>query len=172
MKHKLVKSVWIFTILLNIPVQTKTQTTVTDQNIIKGLTFDYTYPGDTKFVYANQNGTWYGKNSTTNKIYNISKNYPANAKNLASGAVKSQTLATTTSATTLGEFAAGTVDGFTASTINVVTWFDQSGNGKNITNAITTQQPMLVNTGVLQTSGGIVAVRFTRASSTNLKMCK
>lgn len=74
--------------------QVKTQTSVTDQNIINNLTFDYTYPGDTKFVYANQDGTWYGKNSTTNKVYNISKNYPANAKNLESGAVKAQTQTT------------------------------------------------------------------------------
>jgi len=81
-------------------VQTKTQTSVIDQNIINGLTFDYTYPGDTKFVYANQNGTWYGKNSTTNKVYNISKNYPANAKNLASRAIKSQTAGTTSVAAT------------------------------------------------------------------------
>lgn len=75
-------------------VQTKTQTSVTDPNIVNSLTFDYTYPGDNKFVYANQNGTWYGKNLTNNKVYNISKNYPASAKNLASSAVKSQTNAT------------------------------------------------------------------------------
>jgi hypothetical protein len=67
--------------------QTKTQVSITDPKIINSLTFEYTYPGDTKFIYANQNDIWYGKNLTTNKVYNISKNYPASAKNLESKAV-------------------------------------------------------------------------------------
>jgi hypothetical protein len=80
---------------------------------------------------------------------------------------------TVTSATTLGQFAQGTVDGLTAhSIINVVTWYDQSGNGKNVTNATVTQQPRLVrlDSGVatLETSGGKPAVRFIRTSSTRL----
>ena len=67
--------------------QTKTQVSITDPKIINSLTFEYTYPGYTKFIYANQNDIWYGKNLTTNKVYNISKNYPASAKNLESKAV-------------------------------------------------------------------------------------
>ena len=80
---------------------------------------------------------------------------------------------TATSAVNLGQFAQGTVDGLTAqSVINVVTWYDQSGNGKNPTNATVTQQPRLVrlDSGVatLETSGGKPAVRFTRTSATRL----
>ena len=76
---------------------------------------------------------------------------------------------TATAATTLGQFALGTVDGFTASNINVVTWYDQSGNGKNLTNANVAQQPRLWNSATgLEMSGGNVAVRFIRSSSTNL----
>lgn len=91
-----------------------------------------------------------------------------------SSAISNQTGAVT-NATTLGEFAQGTVDGLTAhSIINVVTWFDQSGNGKNPTQSTAGLQPRLVrlDTGVatLETSGGKVAVRFVRASSTRLNI--
>lgn len=81
-----------------------------------------------------------------------------------------------TTATTLGQFAAiagyGTPDaGVPANqSIFVVTWFDQSGNGKNTTNATPGQQPRLVNAGNLEVSGGKVAVRFTRTSSQNLSL--
>jgi hypothetical protein len=80
-----------------------------------------------------------------------------------------------TNATTLGQFAQGTVDGLVAqSEIRVVTWYDQSGNGKNPTNATVAQQPRLVRleSGVatLETSGGKAAVRFIRTSSTRLRI--
>lgn len=82
---------------------------------------------------------------------------------------------TATTATNLGQFCASIVNGYsnldgvnTNQNIFVVTWFDQSGNGKNPTNATAGQQPRLVNAGNLETSGGKVAVRFTRASSNNL----
>lgn len=82
---------------------------------------------------------------------------------------------TATTATNLGQFCASIVNGYTNpdgvntnQNIFVVTWFDQSGNGKNPTNATAGQQPRLVNGGNLETSGGKVAVRFTRASSNNL----
>lgn len=80
----------------------------------------------------------------------------------------------TTTATTLGQFAAipgyGAADaGVTANqSIFVVTWYDQSGNGKNPTNSTTAQQPKLVTNGNLETSGGKVSVRFTRSSTTIL----
>ena len=77
---------------------------------------------------------------------------------------------TTTAATTLGQFAAGTVDGFTASSINVVTWYDQSGNGKNVTQATTTSQPFLVIAGVLQVIDGSVAVRFNAVNNQQLSL--
>lgn len=73
-----------------------------------------------------------------------------------------------TNATTLGEFAAGTVDGFTASNINVVTWYDQSGNGKNVIQATPTSQPFLVTNGVLETVDGSVAVKFLVANTNSL----
>ena len=65
----------------------KPQIAITDQNLINSLTFEYTYPGDNKFVYAKKDGNWYGKNLANNKVYDITKNYPASAKNLDSGAV-------------------------------------------------------------------------------------
>ena len=80
---------------------------------------------------------------------------------------------TATSAVNLGQFAQGTVDGLIAqSVINVVTWYDQSGNGKNVTNATVAQQPRLVRldlgVATLETSGEKPAVRFIRTSSTRL----
>ena len=84
---------------------------------------------------------------------------------------------TATTATNLGQFCASILNGYTNpdlvninQNIFVVTWFDQSGNGKNPTNATAGQQPRLVNGGNLETSGGKVAVRFTRASSNNLSI--
>jgi hypothetical protein len=65
----------------------KPQIAITDQNLINSLVFEYTYPGDTKFVYAKKDENWYGKNVTNSKVYDITKNYPANAKKLDSGAV-------------------------------------------------------------------------------------
>jgi hypothetical protein len=84
---------------------------------------------------------------------------------------------TATTATNLGQFCASIVNGYTNpdgvntnQNIFVVTWFDQSGNGKNPTNALAGQQPRLVNGGNLELSGGKVAVRFTKASSQNLNL--
>ena len=79
---------------------------------------------------------------------------------------------TATIAKTLGEFCASVVNGHsnpdsvnTNQNIFVVTWFDQSGNGKNPTNATAGQQPRLVNAGNLETSGGKVAVRNIKSSN-------
>jgi len=84
---------------------------------------------------------------------------------------------TATSAINLGQFCASILNGYSNpdlvninQNIFVVTWFDQSGNGKNPTNATAGQQPRLVNGGNLELSGGKVAVRFTRASSNNLQI--
>ena len=48
----------------------------------------------------------------------------------------------------------------TSSTDNgfVSIWYDQSGNGKNATNAANFRQPKIVDGGVLVTSGGNVAI--------------
>ena len=79
---------------------------------------------------------------------------------------------TITLATNLGQFCASVVNGYsnpdlvnTNQNIFVVTWFDQSGNGKNPTQASATPQPRLVNLGNLERSGGKVAVRCESASA-------
>jgi len=82
---------------------------------------------------------------------------------------------TATSATNLGEFCASVVQGYsnpdgvdTNQNIFISTWFDQSGNGKNPTQATAGNQPRLVSLGNLELSGGKVAVRFTNTSSQRL----
>jgi len=84
---------------------------------------------------------------------------------------------TITLATNLGQFCASVVNGYsnpdlvnTNQNIFVVTWFDQSGNGKNPTQATAGFQPRLVNSGNLEVSGGKVSVRFVKASSNSLSM--
>jgi len=77
---------------------------------------------------------------------------------------------TATAANTLGAFAAGTVDGFTPSSINVVTWYDQSGNNKNVTQSTPTSQPFLVTSGNLEVIDGSVAVRFNATSTQQLSL--
>lgn len=77
-----------------------------------------------------------------------------------------------TTATNLGQFAAATASGYTNPDgvnvnmdIFVVTWFDQSGNGKNPTQASTPLQPKIVSGGILEAIDGSAGVRFTSASS-------
>ena len=82
------------------PTSTAKTGTNVSQNIINTLTFDYTYPGDTKFVYSKKDNIWYGKNVNSGKVFNISKDYPKNAANLDKGAVQSQTTETPTTPTT------------------------------------------------------------------------
>lgn len=84
---------------------------------------------------------------------------------------------TTTSATTLGQFCASVVNGYTNpdgvntnQNIFVVTWFDQSGNGRNPTNATVSQQPRLVNAGNLEIVDGSVGIRFISTSSNYLTL--
>lgn len=40
----------------------------------------------------------------------------------------------------------------------IVTWYDQSGNGRNLTQATQANQPRIVNAGVIDTSGGYPAI--------------
>ena len=84
---------------------------------------------------------------------------------------------TVTLSTNLGQFCASVVNGYsnpdlvnTNQNIFVVTWFDQSGNNKNPTQATAGSQPKIVNVGNLETKDSKVAVRFTKASSTNLQI--
>jgi hypothetical protein len=73
-----------------------------------------------------------------------------------------------TNATTLGQFASGTVDGFTASIISVSIWYDQSGNNKNVVASNASVQPRLVrlDAGIatLEIIDGSVGVRFISAN--------
>jgi hypothetical protein len=47
----------------------------------------------------------------------------------------------------------------------VTTWYDQSGNANNITQATATRQPRIVNAGALETSNGKTSMRFLSAST-------
>lgn len=47
----------------------------------------------------------------------------------------------------------------------VTTWYDQSGNGRNATQATAASQPRIVNAGVLETQNGKPVVNFIRGSS-------
>ena len=82
---------------------------------------------------------------------------------------------TATTATNLGQFCASILNGYSNpdlvninQDIFISTWFDQSGNSKNVTSTTTTQQPRIVLGGNLETKNGKAAIRFIRASSTRL----
>jgi hypothetical protein len=47
-------------------------------------------------------------------------------------------------------------------------WYDQSGNGKNATNATASEQPRIVSSGVLEKYNGVPTVMFVKASNTKL----
>ena len=51
----------------------------------------------------------------------------------------------------------------------MITWYDQSGNARHVTQSTAGQQPRIVNTGTLETSNSIASVRFIQASSTVLQ---
>jgi hypothetical protein len=80
---------------------------------------------------------------------------------------------TITNSKCLGEFSASTgfinIDGVNSNqSIFVSTWFDQSNNNKNVANTTLSQQPRLVNAGVLEIVDGSVGVRFVSTSSQGL----
>ena len=84
---------------------------------------------------------------------------------------------TATTATNLGQFCASILNGYSNpdlvninQDIFISTWFDQSGNSKNVTSTTTTQQPRIVLGGNLEKKDGKVAIRFIRASSTRLNL--
>lgn len=84
---------------------------------------------------------------------------------------------TATSATDLGQFCASVVNGYSNpdgvninQNIFVVTWFDQSGNVKNPTQATASAQPRIVNAGNLAMSGGKAAIRFFSSNNNFLNL--
>ena len=77
----------------------------------------------------------------------------------------------TTTATNLGQFCASIVNGYTNpdgvntnQNIFVATWFDQSGNNKNVSQPTASAQPRIVNAGNLEIIDGSVGVRFISAN--------
>ena len=56
-----------------------------------GVSYDYQYPGDTKYVYGIKNKEWYAKNVSNGKEFNITKCYPDMVKKLNTGVTKTQT---------------------------------------------------------------------------------
>jgi uncharacterized protein (TIGR02145 family) len=81
---------------------------------------------------------------------------------------------TGTSATTLGQFAAATISGYTNpdgvnenQSVYVVTWFNQSDNNnstnENPTQATLASQPRIITNGIAEIIGGTIAMRFSGA---------
>jgi hypothetical protein len=56
-----------------------------------GVSYDYQYPGDTKYVYGIKDKQWYAKNVSTGKEFNITKCYPDMVKKLNTGVKKINT---------------------------------------------------------------------------------
>jgi hypothetical protein len=50
----------------------------------------------------------------------------------------------------------------------IVTWYDQSGNARDATQATTTKQPRIVNSGSLETADGVPAAFFTTTASSDV----
>ena len=46
----------------------------------------------------------------------------------------------------------------------VVTWYDQSGNGRNVTQTTTTEQPRIVSSGTIETQNTLPTIRFGYSS--------
>lgn len=57
---------------------------------------------------------------------------------------------------------------YSGSSVYVVTWYDQSGNARDVTQATTSQQPRIVNAGTLETSNSKATVRFISSNATVL----
>lgn len=57
---------------------------------------------------------------------------------------------------------------YSGASVFVKTWYDQSGNGRNVTQTTTSQQPRIVNAGTLDVSNSIASIKFTASSSTVL----
>lgn len=50
----------------------------------------------------------------------------------------------------------------------VKTWYDQSGNGRDVVQATAGKQPRIVNSGTLETSNSIASIRFINSNETVL----
>lgn len=59
---------------------------------------------------------------------------------------------------------------YNASSVYVITWYDQSGNARHVTQATEAKQPRIVNAGTLQLSNGKTSIYFGGASATILQI--
>jgi hypothetical protein len=70
------------------------------------------------------------------------------------------------------DYAAGAKTTFSAfflgKNIYVTTWYDQSGNGRNVTQTTSSQQPRIVNAGGIEMSNSKPSIRFINADKTFL----
>lgn len=58
---------------------------------------------------------------------------------------------------------------YSATNVFVTTWYDQSGNLRDVSQATTSQQPRIVNAGSLEVSNSKASVKFTTTSATVLQ---
>ena len=90
----------------------------------------------------------------------------------ASNVVAATSAITITSAGTSGLTIGSTISFstfYSGRSVFVVTWYDQSGNARHVTQSTTSQQPRIVNGGTLEVSGTRSSVRFLSANSTVLQ---
>lgn len=59
---------------------------------------------------------------------------------------------------------------YSGRSVFVMTWYDQSGNNRHVTQTTASQQPRIVNSGSLEVSNSIVSVRFINSNSTFLSV--
>lgn len=58
---------------------------------------------------------------------------------------------------------------YSTTSVFVTTWYDQSGNLRNVSQATTSQQPRIVNAGSLEVSNSKASIKFTTTSATVLQ---
>ncbi|QPH41445.1 hypothetical protein [Pedobacter endophyticus] len=96
------------------------------------------------------------------------------AFNGTTGAVDANSIVTITSAGTTSGVTVGSTMAFSTFyngvSVYVATWYDQSGNARNVTQATESKQPRIVNAGVIDVSNTKTSVLFTGASSQVLQV--
>jgi hypothetical protein len=73
-----------------------------------------------------------------------------------------------TSGAAISAFTANSLDSIITAgvtTATVAIWYDQSGNGNNVIQATTANQPRVINSGTIETLNGIPTLRFSSASA-------
>lgn len=57
---------------------------------------------------------------------------------------------------------------YSGRSVYVMTWYDQSGNNRHVSQSTNSQQPRIVNSGTLETSNSIASIRFINSDETVL----